>query len=96
MKQNKAVRDHEAARDRDEWLREIAKATSLMDYTDCDIVDRLDTYTWEVVYTYDLPDGVLTICAQRCYQDYFAEIEEATLAVGDEEYDFKPYVQYMK
>ena len=95
-KTSKAVRDHEAARDRDEWLRDIADATPLHDYDDYEVTDWPDTFVAECNYYYHLPDGELTIVAQRCGEDHFAEIEDATLQVGDDEIDFMPYVKYMK
>ena len=95
-KESLAVKKHNEARDMAEWLQEIAKGVSKRDYDKSEIVDTLDEYSKEKIYTYHLPDGELFIDAVWCCGDDFAEILDATLQVGDEEFDFLPYVKYMQ
>ena len=95
-KESLAVKKHEEARDRAEYLQELAKSLSKRDYDKSEVVDTLDEYSQEKIYTYHLPDGELFIDAVCCCGDEFAEIYDATLQVGDDEFDLLPYVKYMQ
>lgn len=95
-KESLAVKKHNEARDRAEWLQDVAEGVIKRDYDNSEVVDTLDEYSKEKIYTYNLPDGELFIDAVCCCGDEFAEIYDATLQVADDEYDLLPYVKYMQ